>query len=66
MINCVFVFSSGCEICLSPPGDVVDALPAHSGKCWQCFDWLPVGEGPRERILSVLRDRQLYLQYVAI
>lgn len=64
------MFSSGCEISRSPPGDVVEALPAHSGRCWQYFDWLPVGEGPRERFLSVLRDRQtdrqLYLQYVAI
>lgn len=49
-----------------PSRDVVDALPAHSGRCRQCFDWLPVGEGPGERFLSVLRDRQLYLQCVAI
>lgn len=60
------MFSSGCEISLSPPGDVIDALPDHSGRCWQYFDWLPVGGGPSERFLSVLRDRQLYLQYVAI
>lgn len=53
----IFVLSSCCEICLSPPRDVVDALPAHSGRGWQYFDWLPVGGGPRERFLSLLRDR---------
>lgn len=29
MIRCVFVFSSGCEICLSSSWDAVDALPAY-------------------------------------
>lgn len=62
----VFLFSFGCEIFLSPPGDAVDTLPAHPGRCWQYFDWLPVGGGPRERFPTALRDTQLYLQYVAI
>lgn len=48
--RCVFVFSSSCEIYLSPTSDI--------NNVWQYFDLLPVGGHPRERFFSVLRDKQ--------
>lgn len=53
-------FLCGCETSLSPSGDVVDALAAHVGRCSELFYLLPVGDGPKEWFLSVLRVRQLF------